>query len=247
MKESRDPSVEYYTDDVTLLPIRVIWRAMRRQPMPAAFVAFLYILARKFLRRRFPANHGSHRQPRLTSSLSDDIPFDVRMAFAPFGKVCEARGMNHVGFFHPEWIGNKRGLFSIWLDPQGLVYCTIAWIDLRLGDQRRSKVVFSCHSVLVSGVELHTGPLAPEDHIPEMIPPDQDLLPLPLDTTPCDAIDRHRERITGRGDIVCHDAASLMAHLIRGSERLLDHLVAKGIYAPLTSVEVERLRRIRDG
>jgi len=152
--------------------------------------------------------------------------------------------MKHVGVFRPEWIGNKSGLFSIWLDAPGMVYCTATWIELRLGEHRRTRVVFSGHSELASGVELHTGPLAPEDYIPEMIPPDQELLPLPVDTKPSDVIGRHRERIAARRDLVCFDAVSLMTNMTRRSQRLFDYLVTRGFYSPLTIEEVERLRRI---
>ena len=234
-------SAEFYTDDITLMPIIAIWRALRGQPLFGRVLAFLYILARKALGKRFPANHGTRRPTELTSVPPDEIPGDIRAALAPFDDACTARTMKHLGYFRPQWIGNKRGLVSLWLDPTGATSCSITWIDMRLGSFRKTKVVFACHSTLASGVELHTGPVAPEDWIPEVVPPNQELMRLPVDVQPSHVIERHRERLANRSDVVCFNVDSLLTETVRRSQDLFDYLVAKRIYTPLTVEEAERL------
>jgi hypothetical protein len=239
-----DAQRRYFTDDITLLPITVIWRTCRRQGLTGWFILFPMFLGRKLIRWRFPANHATCRVDRLSPITNDDLPPATRIAIDAFETVCRQCGMEQVSLFRPPWIGNKKGVFSVWIEPGGEVYCNITQIDIRLGTFHKSKTVFACHSKLKSGVELHTSPLAPEDWIPEMVPPDQDIAPLPPDTDPLQVVEQHRQRIAGRSDVVRFTSQTLLEEIVRGSQKQFDFLVAKGIYAPLSEVEIQRLHSV---
>jgi hypothetical protein len=232
---------QFYTDDITLMPPAVIWRTVRRQSLVGCVLLFPYFAARKLLRLRHRANHGTARVTALPLLPEEQIPKDVGLAFKPFMEVCKACQMDPVQYIRSPCIGNKTSFSSIWLDPTGRTYANMTWIDIQLGGLRRTKTVFACHSWLQSGVELHTAPMAPEDWIPEIVPPNQDILALAADTSPSQVIDRHRERIAARSDVCVFDEESLRQAILRSSQEIFDYMVARGIYSPLTKAETERL------
>lgn len=235
-------SPQYYTDDITTLPISAIWRFARRQGVVSCSILFPMFLARKLLKLRFPANHATCRVTELPAIRQEDLPADIQSDLDPLEAACRDAGMEHVRTFRVPWIGGKSGVFSIWLDPSGDVYCNITRINLQLGSIRKSKTVFACHSRLTSGVDLHTAPVAPQDWIPELIPPSQDFAPLPPDTLPAAVIQRHRERVSGLTGIIRFDTKTLIDEVLRASQQMFDFLLAKGIYTPLSSTEVKRLQ-----
>jgi hypothetical protein len=232
---------QYYTDDITLMPATVIWRTVRRQSLSVAMMSFPYFLARKALRLRHPANHGTSRVTELPAIPEEQIPPHITQAFAPFIVACRACQMEPVQCFRTPCIGNKTIISSMWLDPTGTIYGSITWIDLRLGAFHKTKAVFACHSWLESGTEWHTSPMAPEDWIPELVPPGQEILALPPDLPPAQVIERHQQRLAGRSDVRRFDKASLLQEVLRASQERFDYLVSRGIYAPLTEAETERL------
>ncbi len=239
-----DVQNRYFTDDITLLPVTAIWRICRRQGVTGWLMLFLMLVARKFLGMRYPANHATCRVVQLTPISNDDIPECTRAALAAFEAACHGCGMEQISWFRPPWIGNKAGMFSIWLQPSGEVYCNITQVELRHGEFYNSKTIFACHSKLSSGVELHTSTMAPEDWIPELVPPDQDIERLAPGTEPLQVIERHRQRIAGRSDVIRFTSKTLLDEIVVGSQKLVDFLVAKGFYAPLSSIEVQRLKSV---
>jgi hypothetical protein len=234
-------SPQFYTDDIIGMPVTAIWRTSRRQGAIGCLVVFPMFLVRKLLQLRFPANHATCRVTELPALGDNEIPAEICRSFAPLESACREAGMEHVRSFRPPWIGNKSGMFSIWLDASGELYCNITHIDLQLGSIRKSKTVFACHSRLASGIHLNTAPVRPEDWIPELIPPHQDLVRLAPDTPPAAVIRRHKERLIGRADIVHFNSETLLDEVIRGSQEMFDFLLAKGVYTPLSSAETKRL------
>jgi hypothetical protein len=230
----------FYTDDITLLPTRAIWQFIRRRPIRQRVFLFIIVLVRKALNRRFPANHGMARPEEVIPLCDDELPPNVREAFTPFVRACHEAGMSLVCNFRSLCIGNKRGFHSVWLDPRGVAYLDIFWLHLRVGQLEKSDVRCGCHSRLTSGVILHTAPLAPEYWIPEFAPPNHDLMRLAADAPPCEVIDRHRERIANRSDLVRFDANSLLKEIIHTGQEVVDFLVEKGILSPLTEAEIQR-------
>jgi hypothetical protein len=240
--QSPTESPQFYTDDITRMPVSAIWRTSRRQGVIGCLMVFPMFLVRKLFKLRFPANHATCRVTELAALADDEIAAEIRGGFAPFETACREAGMEHVRSFRPPWIGNKSGVFSIWLDPSGETYCNITHIDLQLGSMRKSKTVFACHSRLASGVHLHTASVRPEDWIPELIPPHQEFVRLPQETPPSAVIKHHRERLIGRADIVRFNSETLLDEVIRGSQEMFDFLLAKGVYTPLSSAELQRLQ-----
>jgi hypothetical protein len=177
----------------------------------------------------------------LSPILDEELPSDIRDAFAPFEAACRAYEMEHVLSFRPPWIGGRSAVFSFWLDPSGKVFCNITRIDMKLGSFSKTATVFACHSRLDSGVEMHTSPVAPENWIPELVPPNQDLEPLAPETEPANVIDRHIRRIADRSGIIQFTSKTLLDEIVRGSQEHFDYLVAKGVYTPLSVAEVQRL------
>lgn len=235
-------SPQYYTDDITTLPVGAIWRFTSRQGIVGCLVTFPMFLLRKFFKLRFPANHAACRVTELPAIAEDELPAEIRNELAPLESACRDAGLAHVRTFRAPWIGGKSGVFSLWLDPNGVMYCNLTRIHLRLGSIERSKTVLGCHSRLASGVFLHTAAVAPRDWIPELVPPNHDLLCLSPDTSPADVIQRHRQRLAGMEGIVTFNRETLIQEMIKASHETFDYLVAKGIYAPLSSSEVKRLQ-----
>jgi hypothetical protein len=178
----------------------------------------------------------------LPAIAEEELPAEIRNELAPLEAACREAGLAHVRTFRAPWIGGKSGVYSLWLNPSGEMYCNITRIHLQLGSLRRSKTVLGCHSRLASGVFLHTAAVAPQDWIPELIPPNHDFLRLPPDTQPATTIQRHWERIAGLSGVVQFNRETLADETIRAAHELFDYLVAKGIYTPLSSSEVKRLQ-----
>jgi hypothetical protein len=232
---------QFYTGDITLMPVAVIWRMVARQSILRRCLLFSYFLGRKALKLRHVACQGSCRPTHIPSIPDEQVPDEVNEAFIPFVEVCSANHMKRVRCIRSPCIGNKTSFTSIWLDPTGKVYCSITWIDLRLGALRKTKTLLACHTWLDSGVELSTAQVTPEEWIPELIPPRHDIMPLAADTQPSDVIDCHYERIANRSDIVRMDEDLLLKRILRGSQEVFDHMVSKGVYSPLTDAETQQL------
>jgi hypothetical protein len=203
---------------------------------------YSYFVARKAVGLRHRANYGISRVSELSALPDDQIPQHVKQAFAPFAEVCRTYQMQPVRCIRSPCIGNRTVFSSMWLDPAGKTNCSITWIDVRLGALRKTKTLFACHSWLQSGTELHTGAIAPTEWIPELVPPNREMLPLAEDTPTSVAIDRHQERIAGRSDVRSFDVDSLMLEILRDSQELFDYFVARGFYMPLSEAEINRLR-----
>ncbi len=246
-KSPQEPENRYFTDDITLLPISAIWRTCRRQGVTGLFVLFPLFVGRKLLNLRYPANHATFRIEQIAPLADKDLSQATRDALGAIEAVCRDCGMERITVFRPPWIGNKSGVFSIWLQPGGVIHCSIVQIELRLGTFYKSKTVFACHSKLESGVELHTSALAPEDWIPELVPPDQDIERLPPTTEPFQVIERHRQRVADRSDLVRFTGETLLHEILIQSQKQFDFLVSKGIYAPISAIEVQRLKSANQG
>jgi hypothetical protein len=240
-----DTQPQFYTDDVTSMPVTAIWRVSRRQGLIGCVILFPCLLVRKAFKLRYPANHGMSRVVTLSSLRDDELPIGVHDAFAPFEAVCRGHGMRHILSFRPPWIGGKSAVFSMWLDPSGEFYCNITQIDVRLGAFRQSSTIFACHSLLDSGAELHTSAMAPENWIPELIRPHQEMEALAPDAQPIEVIECHIKRIADRSGLIRFTNETLLEEIIRGSQEQFDFMVDKGIYTPLTVAEIQRLESVR--
>lgn len=235
---------QYYSDDMILLPAKVIWRMLYRQSKLGALL-FPYFMARKLLNLRHPPNYAFQRITELPAIAEEQIPPDVGQAFKPLNEVCEANDMVHMGYYRAHGIGNRMIMHSYWLDATATMYSTITWIEISMGALRNNRLVFACHSCSESGIELHTSPVKPQDWIPELIPPGHELFDLPPDSTPSKVIQTHRERIANRTDIRRFDKDSLIKHIIRSSQDQFDFMYDKGFYAPLTAAEAIHLAAVR--
>lgn len=234
-------TLQYYRDDVTTFPTQAIWRFCRQRGVIFCAIVFPSLLLRKLLGWRLKAFHGTSRLNELPPMIDAGALARVRDEFAPYETVCREYAMEHVRTFQPPWIGGKKGVFAVWLHPHGEFSCNVTCIDLRLGAQHRRQIVFSCHSSLESGLRLHTSALSPEDWIPELVPPNDEMFRLKPYTSPAEVIEAHLQRISGRTGIIKRNAESLMASIVQESQEQFDFLVGKGIYIPLSSQDARRL------
>ncbi len=234
-------SLQYYRDDITTLPTSAIWRMARQRGVVFCAISFPFLLLRKTLRWRFKAFHGTRRPNELPPMVDSESLAQARRDFSVYENTCLEYGMEHVRTFRPPWIGGKSGVFAVWLHPGREFWCNVTRIDIRLGTQYRSQIIFSCHSSLESGLVLHTSPQSPEEWIPELIPPNHEMLGLKLDATPAEVIEAHIQRISGRTGIIKRNAESLMANVVQESQDHFDFLVAKGVYVPLPNQDAQRL------
>ncbi|MCM2372393.1 hypothetical protein [Aporhodopirellula aestuarii] len=232
----------YFTDDITLLPVSTIWRTMRGQPSFVRTLAFTYLLARKALGKRLPANHATQYPPALTEITQAEVFDDATQAIADFDNDCHAAGMDHAGYFAPSWIGGKRGVLSVSINQRGIVWCTSTWFEILVRDSRVTRVVFACHSEAADGTELHTAADTPDDLYQQLIPPNVEVERVPITSNASEVIARHEARITNRTDLISLDPTSLISHLEQRSLAQVDFMVSKGFYSQLTQDEVQRLR-----
>jgi hypothetical protein len=233
----------YYRDDVTLLPIAAIWRLSWRLPLFVSLPVFTLFLIRKLLGWRFAATSGTPRPDRLPEIDEEEVPARIRDELEPALHACRAAGFEVMFWIRPNYIGGKQGFMCYLLHEQGQVFATPFWLRVTVRGQTRTNVVFSCHSCRADGVDLHTGTLAEEHWIPEMIPPDVEFMRLPIDTPPGTVILQHQRRFMGGADLIRFDRASLAAKVVHDAQRVIDFLVEKGIYMPVSEPEVERLQQ----
>ncbi|WDI42187.1 hypothetical protein [Bremerella sp. P1] len=237
----------YFTDDITLLPVGIIWQSLQGQSIFLRTLFFVYFVVRKLFRQRMPASYGTHYPPTLTETTEEHLPDDARQALTAFDHQCQAAGMEHVGYFLPSWIGGKSGVVSISLDHQRMVWCTANWLEIRVGQYGNARVVFACHSETADGTELHTSVETAELWIPQMIPSNVQIDRIPRGSTVADIIEHHQTSVADRTDLVAFDNDSLIAHIQRRSLELIDFMVSKGFYVELTADEIDRLRRTSVG
>ena len=232
----------YYTDDITLMPTRMVWRTACRASPALAPLLFTFFYARKLLRLRFRANYGVPRPKTLPVVAEDAVPPDARIAFAPFIRSCEDLRFDFAFHLMPEYLGNKHGASTVLLNSDGTSFATVIWFSISFGEFSRTQVCFSCHSSLKSGEELHTSPIADEHWHPELIPPETQIMRLPVDTPVPDVINAHGNRINEHHAELLHFTRdSLACHMLSGAQRVFDHMIENGYYAPLTPAEVHRL------
>jgi hypothetical protein len=86
--------------------------------------------------------------------------------------------------------------------------------------------------------------MAPENWIPELIRPHQDIEPLAPDAQPTEVIDRHIKRIADRSGVIRFTNETLLEEIIRGSQEQFDFMIDRGLYTPLTVAEVRRLESV---
>jgi hypothetical protein len=233
----------YYAEDVTALPVSRLWHMAKGLGVVGVLIVLPIFLFRRIFHLPFAVNHATRRITNLSEIREAEVPVELRESFAPFEEACRKAGMAPAIHVRPPWIGGKWGFFSAWLDSSGQVHASIAAVHLRMGQMQRSKIMFSCHSRLKSGTDLHTAAPAPKDWIPEMVPPGCEPLILDETTPPEEVIARHRARISHGADVVSFTNETLEGEIIRSTDTLFDFLIAKRIYVPVSLAEVDRLRR----
>lgn len=231
----------YYADDITLMPVVVIWRMVSQGSLLTGLPVFLYFLVRKVLRLRHPANYAAARPDVLSKITREAVPSEVLCEMTPDVETCQAAGFTVVTWTHPDIIGNKQSYAVMMLHESGLVSATVVWFRISLGDQVRRQTVFSCQSFDESGTHLCTGPVANRQWIPELIPPDTDAVQLDIDTTASETIEAHFNRISGRDDLVRFNDATLEKQVLSGAQSMVDFMIKRRFYVPITAAEYERL------
>ncbi len=236
----------YYTDDITLVPIYAIWRTLRRSSFVTAVPLICYFLLRKALRWRYRANYATARPEAIPKVAKELVPTDVVGKLTPVIETCLELGFSEFAWTHPEDIGHKESYSVGLLHETSLVVAIGVWFRITLGDQVQERVVFGCHSFDESGMQLSTGVVADHDWIPEMVPPNQQPLRLPVTSNDHDIIEAHFDRVASRSDLVEFDSESLEQQLLATAQALFDHAVERGFYVPITVAEFEQLSKVSD-
>lgn len=230
----------WYTDDVTLYSYGTLLRMSLRQGVVAGPLIFLFFAFRKAIGWRFRPTYGTALPDRLPIIPGEQIPEQVRQAMAPALAACREAGFIVCFAVKPALIGGKSAHFVGMLDRAGTTYATAIWFRLTVGRQSGEKVVLSCHSRTFAETELHTGPTdASADR--GLIMPGYELLELPPDATPDDAISAHARRIGSRADLVHFKSDSLAVHVLAEQRRYFQWRIEQGYLVPLTPSEVRRL------
>jgi hypothetical protein len=235
--------VEYFTDDITCMPARMIWRTVWRTAPLLSVPLFLMFLLQRSLGWRPPANYGLARPVSLPEIQPEQVPPAVCESMRPHLEALANLGFQQMFYLNPLYIGGKQSYSVVLLHSGGLIFATVVWFFISRGSQTRSNVVSSCHSLDSHGKQMTTGPLASEHWNPELIPPFHDLLPLPLGTSPADVLAIHQERVSAMKDLVRLNRDSLAAHMLNLINRLIDFMVEKGYYVPLSPAEIASLTK----
>ena len=236
-------TLEYFTDDITRLPLSMMWRIVWRTAPLVSVPLFLLFLVQRSIGWRPPANYGLAKPASLPEVRPEQVPPEVREEARPYVEAISPLGFEEVFWLNPPYIGGKQGYSLVLLNQNGYFFATVVWIRITRGPQTRTAVIFACHSVGSQGTQISTGPLAPEQWNPELIPPFHDLLPLPLGTPPADVVGIHEERVAAMKDLVCWNRDSLAAHMFSSLLRMIDFMVEKRHYIRLTPAEVARLTK----
>jgi hypothetical protein len=231
----------YYTDDITTMPTAAIWRASLNASPLLCVPVFLYFLFRKLLGWRFRARYGTSRPQELEHPRAADIPQEVHHAFARYIDAVLQAKYHFLFFIRTPYIGAREGYSAVYLDETGTVWITLVWIHLWTRSVDRARVVFGCHSKRPTGVRLHTGPIAEEHRIPQMIPPTDEMLYLPIYTVNEEVIAQHLRRIEREKDLIRFDAETLRREIIHAAQEIFDFQVGIGVLTELTPAEVNRL------
>jgi hypothetical protein len=237
-----EPLSDYYFNDLTFMPLRVIWRSVRKSLSPLlwmpVFVVFLY---RKATGRRPPASYGITRPESLPEISRNDVPDAILTSMRPLAAICESAGFSHVAFLKSEHIGTKaEGYVEVLLDRTGHTYAVIAWVCAHSGNLSHTQVLLICHSVHVDGTKLET--CAVRRDLPfDMLSPSYQMLNLGPDIEPSEVIRGHLQRIDAEHMLVRFDPYSLRKQLLANMQREFEYKMDKGYLRPLTGEEVSRL------
>jgi len=231
----------YYTQDITTSPAAMIWRTVWRTSPVLCVPLFLIFFARRMLGWRSRATFATARLDSLPVVSPDLVPDHVRAEMRPYLRACEDAGFSVAFFLKGNYIGGRRSYSAVLLNRSGDVCATVIWLHLWLRAFTKTSVVFACHTFLVDGVELDTGPMDDRHWNPELIPPNHELTRLPPGTHPEEVIDLHSKRVGFREGVVRFDRESLADHMLEAARKMFDFLVAQGIYVPITDEEVRQL------
>ncbi|MBI1247425.1 hypothetical protein GC197_06205 [bacterium] len=234
----------YYTNDLTALPYNFIWRIAWRQGIFGALVLFPIFAIRKLLGLHMPATYATWRLEELELLDESELPRRVLKGLEPFDEICRGCGLRHLGYIVSNRIGWRKEVSSYWLSMDGASFYNATYIFIKVGTMQMEKHVFSCHSKLESGTEIHTGQLDPKDYIPEMVPPGQELESLSPDSTPTQLIEHHNHRIADYSDVVHFTLEALPEHLLHGARKMFEFMVTKGFYVRVPAARVDELKQV---
>jgi hypothetical protein len=231
----------YYSDDITLMPNRIIWQGSRLSGLFAPLM-FSFFYLRKCLKLPFRPKFAAPYPTSLPIQSIDALPPQARDAFARTFPEMHASGLQLAFCTVTPFIGTKWGASAIFINAEGDIYASVAWIRIQLNAFDRAESTMSCHSLLPSGMTLTTGAISQNRWIPEMIPPNVSITRLPETSTLSEILRTHRERLRNQSQApVRFDEQALQAQILTTMQALYDHLIVKNLYRKLTQAEVNRM------
>lgn len=232
---------DYYSDDITLMPNRIIWQGSRLSGLLAPLM-FGFFYVRKCLKLPFRAKFAAPYPTYLPVQSIDTLPPQARDAFARAFPEMHANGFTLAFCTVTPYIGTKWGASAIFINAERDIYASVAWIRIQLNAFDRAESTMSCHSLLPSEMTLTTGAISQNRWIPEMIPPNVSITRLPETSTLSEILRTHRERLRTQNPApVRLDENALQAQILATMQALYDHLIGKKLYRKLTEAEVNRL------
>jgi hypothetical protein len=236
------PAPAYYTDDITLLPARLIWRFVAPGGIVAPFL-FSWFYFRKLLHWPYRANFAAPYPDSLPVRPIDSLPVEARNAFALAFPEMDACGLTFAFCTITPFIGTKWGASAIFTTAERELYASIVWIRIKLGAFDRTETTISCHSLLPSGITLSTAAIPEKRWIPEMIPSRVKMTRLPENANLPQILGAHREtlRTCGAAPLQLNESA-LQAHILSTMQALYEHLIGNKLYRKLSDAEVKRLK-----
>ena len=234
-------TTDYYSDDITLMPNRIIWQGSRLSGLFAPLM-FGFFYLRKCLKLPFRPKFAAPYPYSLPVQPIDSLPSEARDAFARAFPEMHANGLTLEFCTLTPFIGTKWGASAIFISAERDIYASVVWIRIKLNAFDRAETTVSCHSLLPSAITLTTGAIRENRWIPEMIPPAVSITRLPETATLTEILHTHRERLrTQSAAPVRLDENALRSHSLTTMQALYDHLIGKKLYRKLSEPEVKRL------
>jgi hypothetical protein len=227
------------------MPLRVIWRSVRRSSSPFLWLPiFCVFVCRKLTGRRLVADFATARRDELPEVSHDAIPDEVLAAMQPFVVECEAADFQHVAYMKLTDLGRKINYAEVLLHSSGYSYASVIWTRVSIGKSSRTQSVMECCSYCTNGDRLSTCAVRMIPY--DMLSRDYHICNLGPNAKPRDITQAHFRRIDDNDLLIRFDTSSLRRHLLATHQSLVDFQIGRGYLRPLSSAEFERLMQQAD-
>jgi hypothetical protein len=232
---------EYYAEDITGLPLSVLWDITKKNPFGFAVVA-----GQKLLGIRFKAAFGVPFPSEPPIQLWEQLPAEMQEHHADSVDLAKDLGLELCFCVTPDYIGNKEAATVVFISADRTVWCTSTWFKISIGGVQRSQMVVSFHSKFSDGFRLHAG-IGKASRLDKLlILPNERMEYMPPLTSLQELIQCHEENVSEYpANVVAMTQETLLAEMHEATREAQEQMIKIGLYRRLSAKEVERLTKKR--